>query len=332
MLSMMNKKLSKLLTAKTHSEVLDLMLQYVPADFYDIYTKDMFTLVTPRNKVHKYLPLICVHTDTVRRTPDSPILQYYPDFNIVKATNGVLGADDRAGCYIVSELMEREVELAFLICDEEEVGGIGSREAIEDDVVFAYIYDNVSAFVGLDRKGHNQVALYGYESTEFEQEVLEDFFSKGYVEAMGTFTDASNLAGDTGICCCNLSIGYYNEHTGNEYLDITQMENCFLNVYYNLPKELFNKQYIADNRMYGEYSYYDDYDVSSFASYYGEGTYSNPFKSTKKSSILQADTDYTFSQYCKDFELDIESEQSYIDYLNFMECIYDDIERVEEEY
>lgn len=262
---MLNSKLRELLYATTHKEVVDIMLRYVVLDYYSIHTTPTYTLVTPKKKTFDYVPMLCVHTDTIKRNEVFK-LKEQSMFKVVSAENSVLGADDRAGCWIASELMDYNFEVSFLICDLEEVGGKGSYEASQDDVVYEYIVDNVSSFIGLDRRGARELALYGYESQDFMRDVVDYFVLGGYEEGIGSFTDASNLARVFNLCCLNLSIGYYNEHTYREYLNIDEMEQCFVNVLYNMPECLWTKQYTVslDFDLYEYYGGYVDDDIEDF--------------------------------------------------------------------
>lgn len=201
----------------TQSELLETIdKMYVPK-----YTKVRYTggiIFLPKD-VEKY-PLVCSHLDTInthrnanRKLSDEDILINGDMLSLQPNTTfSCLGGDDRCGVYIALELMARDMPYAFGFFLDEEIGGRGS-DALADNIE---LLDNVTALVGLDRRGSDQLALYGYDN----QELNEIFYKQGYKEAMGTFTDASNIAGFTDLACINLSIGYDHEHTPAETIDM----------------------------------------------------------------------------------------------------------------
>lgn len=101
------------------------------------------------------------------------------------------------------------------------------------------------------------------------------FERRGYFKAKGSFTDASNLARiySKGVACINLSVGYYNEHTPKETINITAM-NRTLTILKDMVDELTSKPFLIENFMiYNElyqsklYYYGDDDDLYN---YYGD--------------------------------------------------------------
>ncbi|MBT0612770.1 hypothetical protein [Campylobacter hyointestinalis] len=148
------------------------------------------------------------------------------------------GGDDRAGVYIALQLIKAKKPFAFGFFKDEEIGCLGSS------ALSSYInsLDSVTAFIGLDRRGADEVATYGHDN----KELINIFESKGYIEAVGSVTDASKLSAlsNKGLACVNLSVGYYNEHTKKEVLNTTAM-NRTLKVLKNLDISLFNKPFKA---------------------------------------------------------------------------------------
>ena len=213
-----------------------------------MYEKEVFegSLIFKPKNVEMY-PLICTHLDTInthrdyKLTKDDIALYDTGEIKLHPSSQAVcLGGDDRCGVFLALELMAKGVPYAFGFFLDEEVGGIGSDN-------YSTIIDttHITALVGLDRRGYNDVALYGYDN----QELTEIFTKQGYKEAMGTFTDASNLAGVCGLACINLSIGYYNEHTPNEQIHFSETENT-LNMLHKpeVIEALASKQYLAETK------------------------------------------------------------------------------------
>ena len=215
-------------------------------------------------KDNKVKPMLCVHLDTINthskcgdKLPETEIINFGEGFMLKPTTNySCLGADDRAGVYMVLEHYEELLDKYHIgvFCDEE-IGGYGSYELTE--------LTDVSCFIGLDREGSMEVATYGYNN----RELIELFVSRGFKQMRGSFTDASVLAKTLNKPCVNLSVGYYNQHRDNEYVLFKDMEDtlkCILDVDLvfkeDYPIEINNKQF--DNSNSHLYAYSDDvYDL-----------------------------------------------------------------------
>ena len=221
-------------------------------------------LVTPKEN-RKY-PLICVHLDTINdhKSKALPKLNIKGDYISLASDSpcNCLGGDDRCGVYIALSLIKHRIPYGFGFFYDEEIGGVGSG------IVSPLInnLDNITAFIGLDRRGCDELALYGYDNSE----LIDLFESKGYFKATGSFTDASNLSSlsDKRLACVNLSVGYYNEHTLKETINITAM-NRTLKVLKSMVDELSSKLFLIDNSMiygglYGSELYYYDDDIYKY--------------------------------------------------------------------
>jgi len=159
------------------------------------------------------LPLICVHTDIVGNVPPtkSQIVKKGKVLSVKGAR--VLGADDRAGVFIALNLLSRD-DFNFAFFAQEEAGCKGSSQFTFTEDLYQY-----SCFIGLDRAsrgGMQNIAKYDYDNQE-----LMDLFD--YPESSGSVCDASVLSENSDIACVNLSVGYDNEHTNRETLDLDLM-------------------------------------------------------------------------------------------------------------
>lgn len=216
---------------------------------------DKFIILKKDNKPK---PLLCVHLDTINthsKCGDSNfdythIVDFQEGLMLKPTTNlSCLGADDRAGVYIILKHYNQLIEKYHIgvFCDEE-IGakGSGSMRTL----------NNVSCFIGLDREGSKQVATYGYDNIE----LLSKFTQLGFKEHYGSFTDASVLAQMFKKSCCNLSVGYYYQHTADEFVlydDIIHTIELLLNVDLVFDKE----DYPIETTSYG-YGY--NYNSNSF--------------------------------------------------------------------
>lgn len=156
---------------------------------------------------------LCAHVDTVFNAPPTNI--YYDKEQTTLWSPQGLGADDRAGIYIIIELLERGYRPSIILTDLEEQGGIGSNALTER---FPHCpFKNCKALIQLDRKGKNEAVYYDCEVPEFEELIT----SYGFETDIGTFTDISILMPAWQIVGVNLSVGYLNEHNLIETLNLS---------------------------------------------------------------------------------------------------------------
>lgn len=258
MLYVNQNKLEHMLKLVTHTQVVDTIVKQVNPDKFIVLRDDEagWCCITPKSATAS-MPALCVHTDTVRDIHPTEIRKS-GDIWTNADPKALLGADDRAGCYIVKELLTRDdTRYMYLIFDKEEVGGIGSSNFAKTDAA-EVASEYISCFVGLDRKGLNEVALYGYESKEFLDCFHDDDMDGAWVEEVGSFTDASNLAGELNRCCVNLSVGYNNEHTAYEHLNLSYLMVTLNRLNNGLSMALYGTYFEPDDSLYGNWQDYAD--------------------------------------------------------------------------
>lgn len=169
--------------------------------------------------------MFSAHTDTVHAKAGRQKVYYDPHLNqLFKADHDCLGADDGVGVWIMLNLIEAGVEGLYVFHQAEEIGGVGS----------AYIADETPELVkgmrfciAFDRRGNSDIITHQAGgrccSDEFAQD-LGIMLGHGYKACDGgVFTDSANY---THLIpeCTNLSVGYYNEHSRNEYVDLGEAE------------------------------------------------------------------------------------------------------------
>lgn len=251
-----DKKLLIETLSKSQKELFKDFMRINPKHLDQIWD-DKFIILKKDNKPK---PLLCIHLDTINTHSKCKDTNYdykhivvFDEGMMLKPTTNLscLGADDRAGVYIILKHYHQLIEKYHIgiFCDEE-IGakGSGSMRTLE----------HVSCFIGLDREGSKQVATYGYDNSE----LLSKFTDLGFKEHMGSFTDASVLAGMFNKACCNLSVGYYYQHTANEYVlfdDISHTIELLLSVDLVFDKE----DYPIETTYYG-YNYSNDKSKSFF--------------------------------------------------------------------
>ena len=131
-----------------------------------------------------------------------------------------MGADDRAGCAIVWLL--KDTGHSLLILNGEESGMRGAKYLKNEH---EHLFDKINRhrfMIEYDRRGSRDFKCYGVGTDEFRKYVAENM--PGYTEPdRYSATDICELC--ERICGVNLSVGYTNEHTCNEELDIEDWAN-----------------------------------------------------------------------------------------------------------
>lgn len=159
------------------------------------------------------LPVMLVaHMDTVHKEPVKTIC-YSKDGNIVMSPEGI-GGDDRAGVYMILQII-RKHRCHVLFCEDEETGGIGAQEFAASN-----IRPEINYIVELDRRGSTDAVFYDCDNPQFTEFVT----GFGFEEDMGSFSDISIIAPTLKVAAVNISAGYYCEHSRHEYVDLRVVE------------------------------------------------------------------------------------------------------------
>lgn len=170
--------------------------------------------------------LLNSHLDVVDEIEiDREILKYG---NVWISSHGILGADDRAGIGVVLHTLKQlqtiqlqapvKVKIAFTV--KEEVGLCGAKAVSQD------FLEGVQAAIVVDRRGNGDIVT-GTRGTAFCDELFGSMIAlignlgeeKRWEPTMGGRSDTLIWA-QQGIQSVNLSVGYQNEHTSREELNI----------------------------------------------------------------------------------------------------------------
>ena len=173
-------------------------------------------------------PCIVAHLDQVQR-------EHSKDFKAIETEDIIfgyspknrkregLGADDKNGIWIALKCLEKYecIKVAFFI--SEEIGCIGSRNA---DMNF---FEDTRFVIEPDRRGfENLITDISYTSlcsNDFLRDIGFERF--GYKEESGMMTDVLELKErGLGVSCINLSCGYYEPHTHEEFTVKKDLLNC----------------------------------------------------------------------------------------------------------
>lgn len=157
--------------------------------------------------------LLVAHCDIVHKTIPETIV-YDKQQQILWSPTGI-GGDDRCGVFALLKISEK-LKPYLLFTTDEEIGGVGVKKFTKD-------FDEipVNFIIEIDRRGNNQVVFYDCGNKEFQNYIISFGFDKKH----GTYSDVSTLSTTYDIAGCNLSAGYYNEHTTTEHIIMEHLYN-----------------------------------------------------------------------------------------------------------
>ena len=208
----MKQIINKLLTIckMSQQELLDQLPEYLER----YYPKESIYITQKYIYVKGDIPVLLVaHMDTVHLTTPENIW-ISSDQTKIKSDEGI-GGDDRCGIYALNYIATKPIKPHLLYTTDEEIGAIGAQEFCAD-----YEDIDVNCIIELDRRGDKDVVVYDDDNTN----LYKKFEKLGFTLANGSFTDISYISPHFKISGVNLSIGYYNAHTCNEYIDINVLK------------------------------------------------------------------------------------------------------------
>lgn len=229
----------KQMLKKTHDEV-------TVADGY-VYAQGIFPvlLVAHLDTVHEKLPNMIVYDQTQ---------------DIISSPNGI-GGDDRAGVYMIFEILKL-FNCSVLFCEDEEVGGIGAGKFAKSELASELHFNYIMEF---DRANANDAVFYSCANDEFEKFITKDFYKTNY----GTYSDICDVAPALGCAAVNLSCGYYKAHTKDEYVVLSEMENSIRAACDILARTSHDDkfEYVEDESVYDNWAGYGYYGYRNYSSY-----------------------------------------------------------------
>jgi hypothetical protein len=170
------------------------------------------------------VPNLCftAHHDTVHKTEGLQKVLYDPHLEIAYVEHGeCMGADCTTGIWLILKMIESCVPGTYVIHAGEEIGCIGSTALVKNHPSWLYSTDAVISF---DRFGTKSVITH-----QMGRRTSSESFAQSFRDALGTlpllpdpagsYTDSNEYVDVVGECT-NISVGYYNQHTRNEYQDI----------------------------------------------------------------------------------------------------------------
>lgn len=171
---------------------------------------------------NKDMPLLVAHMDQVSNC--KPAKHIKIERGVIKAKKyGNLGADDKNGVWLILQVIKQYPDVNFIFSVAEEKCGFQFGTLLE---LCATELDAISYALVLDRQnGSNIIGVNnGYCKNDLENTISQIGLEYSYKPEIGAFGDADTLA--RFIPCVNLSCGYYNPHTKQEYTIIKHLDNA----------------------------------------------------------------------------------------------------------
>ena len=207
--------------------------------------------------------LLVAHMDTVHKEQCKDINN---NNGKLSSPQGI-GGDDRCGVYIIMNIV-KELHCSVLLCEDEERGCIGAHKFVKTD----YIKNlGVNYMIEFDRKGNNDAVFYSCANEDFI-DFVEDTINFKF--ATGSVSDISVLMPEANLSAVNLSCGYYNAHTLNEYVIYDEMMDT-IEAAKVLIKEKYNKSFVyvrktcSYSNSYANFNNYHAKTYPAVGDYYG---------------------------------------------------------------
>ena len=255
-------------------------------DGVSFYRDEMMNIYATKGTLEEgeFYPMFIAHTDTVHSKIDKIVVEEeklkrpytfgktFDDtlVDVLKAYDAEgkptgIGGDDKCGIFICLELLKQLDKVKIGLFVSEETGCHGSSKCDEkflQDVGYITQYDAPGNH--LITEICSGVRLFEKDS-EFQKlsvSAITEAFGCEMTLGSHPYTDVMQLKKKTNVSCINMSCGYYNMHTKNEFVCVDDVERA-LQAGLNLVKSLGNKKYefkeeLKPTQPFFDFHYEDD--------------------------------------------------------------------------
>jgi putative aminopeptidase FrvX len=237
----MDKKLLKeILSIPSYSgnerKLVNFICEFLEKNKIPYKVDELFNIYCTKGDADIY-PCVVAHTDTVhnnnhidvrtelKKNCRNVLKEAYKGYDAKGKPTGI-GGDDKAGVFACLTLLLELPALKAAFFVSEEIGCKGSKEADEaffENVGYAIQFD--APFDYMVTEVSSGVPLFDRRSEFFKKanNVLIEYIIPEY--GSHPFTDVYALKKLFDFSCINLSIGYYDHHTADEYVILEDVEN-----------------------------------------------------------------------------------------------------------
>lgn len=162
------------------------------------------------------------HTDTVHRVDGIQKITYGDGMISLPndSKSSCLGADCTVGIWLMRNMILRGAPGLYIFHAAEEVGGLGSSHIAYKT---PHILSGIDYAIAFDRRGETSVITHQggsrCASDEFGRALAKCLGPDFTLDTGGTFTDTANYT-DLVPECTNIGVGYYHQHTADEYQEV----------------------------------------------------------------------------------------------------------------
>lgn len=240
--------------------------------------------------------IVNAHMDTVANAvADVGIFKTADDIVFKSKNNQVIGGDDKCGVFAVLKLITDrnfQIPLTGLLTVAEETGCNGVRHAMNQHIDY---FANCIFWVTVDRRGNDEIITTNsdYQLSSDDITTMLDNLDANWKTSTGSISDVSEGVVSLEINGINLAAGYYNAHSGSEYVSFKDLSNSVAFLKQTLIPTM--QRHLSANPDQVKYK------PSQAYSSYGWGAYNNYSGYTKK--VEGGVTYYTSNQAEDDWDV-----------------------------
>ena len=222
--------------------------------------------------INKNTPLVCSHMDTVgdydaqKQVHKIRLFHTWERINRLNAqwaeiVNNLwpvivwqanIWADDKCGIAIAMELYEQlgdKISLLFTVW--EETGSYWVHHFVNNNTE---LLKDITYWVVADRRWNKDLICErnDYGTEDFQDKILSYIWQFWYKPETGTFSDCDTL--NEYFNCFNISCGYYEAHTDQEFVNVNEFENTYKALLHLIQN--YNESMPKPTQIRGRNSYY----------------------------------------------------------------------------
>ena len=249
------EKFKELLSVPTKTYQEEDMVEFICNELDEMegvtfYRDEMMNVYATKGVLEEgeYYPMFIAHTDTVHskidkiivkeeklprpntfgKTFDNTLVDVLKAYDENDKPTGI-GGDDKCGIFICLELLKQLDKVKIGLFVSEETGCHGSAKCDESfltDVGYITQYDAPGNH--LITEICSGVRLFERDSEFFEKtsKVITEAFGNEMLVQSHPYTDVSQLKKKIDVSCINMSCGYYNMHSTQEFISIEDVKNA----------------------------------------------------------------------------------------------------------
>jgi putative aminopeptidase FrvX len=239
-------------------------LDEIPGVYY--YRDKMMNIYATKGELSEgeFYPMFIAHTDTVHQKVDKIIVKEenlsrphtfgkkFDDQEVLclkayteDGNPTGIGGDDKCGIFICLELLKSLDKVKIGLFVSEETGCHGSSNcdvSFLKDVGYITQYDAPGNHLITEICSGVQLFERGSEFFQKTLPLIENGFGGEVLIQSHPYTDISQLKKKSDVCCINMSCGYYNMHSSQEFISIKDVEDA-INIGKNMVETLGLKKY-----------------------------------------------------------------------------------------